>query len=149
MITKIKKTIVIDKWLDEDLSKYLEKHLLENVPPHGTNFNDKLSCFLIYKLEKTLNMKAGKFIIYFNVYDPWHTEDFHKDDVGTISCIYMVTKTSTPYFEIQCQPYAYCKIPFVQNRLVAFDSNLLYKGRGAQDTTRITIAFKTRINEKK
>jgi len=166
MITKIKKTIVIEKWLDEDLSKYLEDYLLYEAPHYygqtskgegeGTRFyktpantNDPLNRFLIYKLQKTLNLGSGEFEMYSNIQHPGMDGDYHKDSGFNISCIYMVTKTSTGFFQIQCAPNEYCKIPFIKNRLIAFDSQLLHRGRAPIDGVRITLAFKIKFHEKK
>ena len=156
---------VIDNFLEDDLSKYLEQYFLEiphtfgwsstglnnGSPFYQANLNpyDSLIKFLCLKIQKQVDYRLGFLRVYINIHYSNMPGGFHQDD-GDTTFVLMTSKTlligSGP-FQIQKNNDINNveSIDFVQNRLIMFPA--LWKHRGLDPkelaTPRITLAFKT------
>jgi hypothetical protein len=156
---------VIDNFLEDDLSKYLEQYFLEiphtfgwsstglnnGSPFYQANLNpyDSLIKFLCLKIQKQVDYRLGFLRVYINIHYSNMPGGFHQDD-GDTTFVLMTSKTlligSGP-FQIQKNNDINNveSIDFVQNRLIIFPA--LWKHRGLDPkehaTPRITLAFKT------
>ena len=157
-------TEIIDNWLDKNLVDCLEINFLyershlfghtsnSDLEPFKNKFykhdldpNEFICKYLFYKLQKTLNKKLSLIRMYLNIQWPNMNSSFHPDD-GDITALYMVTKTRKDKdgaFEIKGEE----QIQFIQNRLICFDANKEHRGIAPSEGPRITLAFKTKIND--
>ena len=156
---------IIDNFLEDDLSKYLEKYFLEiphnfgwsstglnnGSPFYQANLNpyDPLINFLCLKVQKQVEYKLGFLRVYINIHFSNMPGGFHEDD-GDTTILLMTSKTlqiGSGQFQIQINNDTnnIKSIDFVQNRLIVFPA--LWKHRGLDPkehaTPRITLAFKT------
>jgi len=150
--------MIIEDWLDSDLSNFLEKEFLYNTPhQYGQrsnastpnvfyfsvlNLDDPLVRFLSYKLKKTVGNDLIIHRAYINVQHPNMNGDFHTDE-GTMTAIYMVTGSGD--FQIKNEG----KIKFKKNKLICFNPKKLHRGLAPKDGVRITLTFKTTKTENK
>jgi len=136
---------VIDNWLENDLSNFVEQsflheypHFFDHTPTHNDNnffyncelnHNDTLVKFLFYKAKKTLNRKIKLVRTHFNIQHPGMDGGWHTDD-SELSFVYMVTQTlNKKEGTFQAKINNKIKtIDFVKNRLLFFDSKILHKG---------------------
>jgi len=150
--------MIIENWLDSDLSNFLENEFLYNTPhqygqrsEHNSstlfyyanlNPNDPLVRFLFHKLKKTINNDLILNSVYINVQHPNMNGDFHVDP-GTMTALYMVTGSGD--FEIKNEE----RIEFKKNKLICFDAKKFHRGIAPKEGIRITLAFKTTKTENK
>ena len=151
--------MIIENWLDLNLSNFLEKEFLYNTPHHYgqmsdpatstgrfyytmLNLNDPLIRFLIHNLKKTVNDDLILHRIYLNIQHPNMNSDFHIDE-GNMTAIYMVTGSGD--FQIKNEG----KIKFKKNKLICFDPKKLHRGLAPEKGVRITLTFKTTKTDKK
>ena len=144
--------MIVENWLDSDLSDVLEKEFLYNTPHHyghkaheyeknvfyATTLNqrDPLIRYLFDKLKKTVNSELILHKVYINVQHPNMESGFHVDE-GNMTAIYMVTGSGN--FQIKNQK----DIKFKKNKLICFDATKLHRGLAPTKGVRITLAFKT------
>jgi hypothetical protein len=156
---------VIDNFLEDDLSKYLEQYFLEiphifgwsstglnnGSPFYQANLNpyDPLIKFLCLKIQKQIDYRLGFLRVYINIHYSNMPGGFHQDD-GDTTFVLMTSKTlliGSGQFQIQKSNDINNieSIDFVQNRLIMFPA--LWKHRGLDPkehaTPRVTLAFKT------
>jgi hypothetical protein len=156
---------VIDNFLEDDLSKYLEQYFLEiphifgwsstglnnGSPFYQANLNpyDPLIKFLCLKIQKQVDYRLGFLRVYINIHYSNMPGGFHQDD-GDTTFVLMTSKTlliGSGQFQIQKSNDINNieSIDFVQNRLIMFPA--LWKHRGLDPkehaTPRVTLAFKT------
>jgi len=157
---------ILDNFLENDLSKYLEKHFLEvphyfghsslgsgiGAPFYKSDLNlyDPLIQFLCFKVQKQINYKIGFLRVYINVHYVGMPGEFHKDD-GDTTILLMTSKTlqlNSGQFQIQINNDInnIQSIDFVQNRLIIFPAEWNHRGLDPKEysTPRITLAFKTK-----
>ena len=156
---------VIDNFLEDDLSKYLEQYFLEiphnfgwssnglksGSPFYQANLNpyDPLIKFLCLKVQKQVDYNLGFLRVYINIHYSNMPGEFHEDD-GDTTFVLMTSKTlqkSSGQFQIQINNDInnIQSIDFVQNRLVIFPANWKHRGLDPVEhrTPRVTLAFKT------
>jgi len=156
---------IIDNFLEDDLSKYLEKYFLEiphyfghsslglgnGSPFYKANLNlyDPLINFLCLKVQKQVDYKLGFLRVYINIHYSNMPGEFHEDD-GDTTFVLMTSKTlrkESGQFQIQINNDInnIQSIDFIHNRLLIFPA--LWKHRGLDPkehaTPRVTLAFKT------
>jgi len=145
-------TKILNNWLSEDLSNFLEQKFLHFTPhfyrevsidggdifySFTFSLEDPLTNFLMYKLQKTMKVNLHFKRIYINVQHPNMNGSYHTDDDSEQTCLYMVTGEGD--FEIKKEG----KIKFEKNKLIIFDSQKLHRGLAPSKGVRITLAFKT------
>lgn len=159
---------IVDNFLEQDLSKYLEKYFLEiphyyghtslgldkGSPFYQANLNmyDPLINFLCLKVQKQVDYKLGFLRVYINIHHSNMPGSFHQDD-GDITFLLMVSKTlqkNSGQFQIQIDNNINNieKIDFIQNRLIIFPAEWKHRGLDPVEhgVPRITLAFKTKKN---
>jgi hypothetical protein len=160
---------IIDNFLEDDLSKYLEKYFLEiphtfghsslgldkGIPFYQANLNpyDPLINFLCLKVQKQIEHKIGFLRVYINVHYSNMPGSFHIDD-GDITFMLMTSKTlqkNSGQFQIQINNNVndIQSVDFIQNRLVIFPAKWKHRGLDPTEhaTPRVTLAFKTQRYE--
>jgi hypothetical protein len=156
---------VIDNFLENDLSKYLEKYFLEiphnfghsslgsgkGSPFYMTQFNlyDPLINFLCLKVQKQVDYKLGFIRVYINIHYSNMPGEFHQDD-GDTTFVVMTSKTlqkGSGQFQIQVNndKNKVESFDFIQNRLIVFPAQWKHRGLDPIEhaTPRVTLAFKT------
>jgi hypothetical protein len=156
---------VIDNFLENDLSKYLEQYFLEIPHTFGwssnglnrgslfyqtnLNFHDSLIKFLCLKVQKQVEHKLGFLRVYINIHYSNMPGEFHEDD-GDTTFVLMTSKTlkkESGQFQIQINNDInnIKSIDFIQNRLLIFPAQWKHRGLDPieHSTPRITLAFKT------
>ena len=156
---------VIDNFLEDDLSKYLEQYFLEI--PHifgnsslgsdkggsfyrsSLNPYDPLIKFLCLKIQKQAERILEFLRVYINIHYSNMPGNFHEDD-GDTTFLLMTSKTlqkGSGQFQIQINNNIndIQSIDFIQNRLVIFPAQWKHRGLDPIEhgTPRITLAFKT------
>jgi hypothetical protein len=110
---------IVDNFLEQDLSKYLEKYFLEIPHYYGhtslgldkgspfyqaiLNMYDPLINFLCLKVQKQVDYKLGFLRVYINIHHSNMPGSFHQDD-GDTTFLLMVSKTlqkNSGQFKIQ------------------------------------------------
>jgi hypothetical protein len=157
---------IIDNFLEQDLSKYLEQYFLEiphnfghsslgldkGSPFYQTNLNpyDPLIKFLCLKVQKQVEHELEFLDVYINIQYSNMPGEFH-EDFGDTTILLMTSKTlkkSSGQFQIQINNNINNieSIDFIQNRLIIFPAFWKHKGLDPMEhgTPRITLAFKTK-----
>jgi len=156
---------VIDNFLEDDLSKYLEQYFLEIPHNFGNSSSgldkgspfyrssldpyEPLIKFLCLKIQKQAEHILGFLRVYINVHYSNMPGSFHEDD-GDTTFLLMTSKTlqkGSGQFQVQINNNIndIQSIDFIQNRLVIFPARWKHRGLDPIEhgTPRITLAFKT------
>jgi hypothetical protein len=156
---------IIDNFLEEDLSRYLEQYFLEiphtfgwsstglnnGSPFYQANLNpyDPLIKFLCLKVQKQVDHKLGFLRVYINIHYSNMPGGFHHDD-GDTTFILMTSRTlkkGSGQFQIKINNNEnnIQNIDFIHNRLIMFPANWEHRGLDPMEhaTPRVTLALKT------
>lgn len=154
---------VIDNFLEEDLSNYLNHYFLEIPHTFGRsslgnghslfyqsdlNVYDPLIKFLCLKVQRQIKDKIGFIRVYINIHYSNMPGEFHEDD-GDTTFMLMTSNTlnkGSGQFQIKENNKKLKSIDFVQNRLIMFPAKWSHRGLAPIEhaTPRITLAFKTK-----